>query len=174
MGCSECLHLGTKGISSLPNPVHLVLVPSSWFTVRLLLSAPSPIVGSDRGKSFSPPRILLVTASFKHVLFQYYQPTIPIPLFLSSAYLLVFFVFFKFSCLPRPSHRRIASNGAMATTTVPATNPLQHVDRPQAKSKSGALRYPFWFGGSAASMAAVVTHPLDLSMKQDFFFCSFA
>jgi hypothetical protein len=24
--------------------------------------------------------------------------------------------------------------------------------------------YPFWFGGSAASMAAVVTHPLDLGM----------
>jgi hypothetical protein len=24
------------------------------------------------------------------------------------------------------------------------------------------LRYPFWFGGSAASLAAVVTHPLDL------------
>lgn len=25
-----------------------------------------------------------------------------------------------------------------------------------------SIRYPFWFGGSAASMAAVVTHPLDL------------
>jgi hypothetical protein len=24
--------------------------------------------------------------------------------------------------------------------------------------------YPFWFGGSAASMAAIVTHPLDLGM----------
>lgn len=24
------------------------------------------------------------------------------------------------------------------------------------------VHYPFWFGGSAASMAAVVTHPLDL------------
>ncbi|KEF57869.1 uncharacterized protein A1O9_05790 [Exophiala aquamarina CBS 119918] len=30
------------------------------------------------------------------------------------------------------------------------------------KAKSPALHYPFWFGGSAASMAAVVTHPLDL------------
>jgi hypothetical protein len=39
------------------------------------------------------------------------------------------------------------------------------------KQKDGAVRpssaqpklhYPFWFGGSAASMAAVVTHPLDL------------
>lgn len=24
-------------------------------------------------------------------------------------------------------------------------------------------RYPFWFGGSASSFAATVTHPLDLS-----------
>jgi solute carrier family 25 (mitochondrial dicarboxylate transporter), member 10 len=24
------------------------------------------------------------------------------------------------------------------------------------------LHYPFWFGGSASSMAACVTHPLDL------------
>lgn len=28
----------------------------------------------------------------------------------------------------------------------------------------GQVHYPFWFGGSAASMAAVCTHPLDLSM----------
>ena len=27
------------------------------------------------------------------------------------------------------------------------------------------VHYPFWFGGSAASMAAVVTHPLDLGKK---------
>lgn len=27
---------------------------------------------------------------------------------------------------------------------------------------SPAIRYPFWFGGSASSMAACVTHPLDL------------
>jgi len=27
---------------------------------------------------------------------------------------------------------------------------------------AASMRYPFWFGGSAASMAAVVTHPLDL------------
>jgi hypothetical protein len=28
---------------------------------------------------------------------------------------------------------------------------------------TGQVHYPFWFGGSAASMAAVCTHPLDLS-----------
>ncbi|RVX76078.1 hypothetical protein B0A52_00435 [Exophiala mesophila] len=48
----------------------------------------------------------------------------------------------------------------MSTTALPASKSLQHVDKPQKKSQ--ALRYPFWFGGSAASLAAVVTHPLDL------------
>ncbi|KAL5625335.1 hypothetical protein BROUX41_005395 [Berkeleyomyces rouxiae] len=28
--------------------------------------------------------------------------------------------------------------------------------------KTPAVKYPFWFGGSASSMAACVTHPLDL------------
>lgn len=31
------------------------------------------------------------------------------------------------------------------------------------KKPQGQVHYPFWFGGSAASMAAVCTHPLDLS-----------
>lgn len=30
------------------------------------------------------------------------------------------------------------------------------------KKEKGSIRYPFWFGGSASSMAACVTHPLDL------------
>lgn len=30
------------------------------------------------------------------------------------------------------------------------------------KSGSPPIHYPFWFGGSAAALAAVVTHPLDL------------
>ena len=36
--------------------------------------------------------------------------------------------------------------------------------KPSGKKKaaSPAIRYPFWFGGSASSMAACVTHPLDL------------
>ncbi|XMA12999.1 hypothetical protein WAI453_005790 [Rhynchosporium graminicola] len=29
-------------------------------------------------------------------------------------------------------------------------------------AKRDALRYPFWFGGSASCFAACVTHPLDL------------
>jgi dicarboxylate transporter 10 len=30
------------------------------------------------------------------------------------------------------------------------------------------IRYPFWFGGSASSMAACVTHPLDLRTSLPF------
>lgn len=43
----------------------------------------------------------------------------------------------------------------------PAKEAEQHVLTNQ-KASSGSIHYPFWFGGSAASMAAVVTHPLDL------------
>lgn len=32
----------------------------------------------------------------------------------------------------------------------------------RSKKTGPAIRYPFWFGGSASSMAACVTHPLDL------------
>ncbi|EXJ90838.1 hypothetical protein A1O1_03943 [Capronia coronata CBS 617.96] len=35
-------------------------------------------------------------------------------------------------------------------------------EAPMPQRKTAAVRYPFWFGGSAASMAAIVTHPLDL------------
>ena len=33
---------------------------------------------------------------------------------------------------------------------------------PLEKKAKPPLHYPFWFGGSASSMAACVTHPLDL------------
>lgn len=32
----------------------------------------------------------------------------------------------------------------------------------EQKHAPASIRYPFWFGGSASSMAACVTHPLDL------------
>ncbi|POR30929.1 Mitochondrial dicarboxylate carrier [Tolypocladium paradoxum] len=36
----------------------------------------------------------------------------------------------------------------------------------ERRKKTGpAIRYPFWFGGSASSMAACVTHPLDLERR---------
>ncbi|KAK4948536.1 Mitochondrial dicarboxylate transporter [Elasticomyces elasticus] len=44
-----------------------------------------------------------------------------------------------------------------------APSPIAKVNvEAQPKSKPAVVHYPFWFGGSAASMAAVVTHPLDL------------
>lgn len=39
--------------------------------------------------------------------------------------------------------------------------------KPRLQKREVALKqiaYPFWFGGSASSMAACVTHPLDLGM----------
>lgn len=48
----------------------------------------------------------------------------------------------------------------------PATSALPSPGvKPKLQKKQVALKqvaYPFWFGGSASSMAACVTHPLDL------------
>ncbi|KIW63296.1 hypothetical protein PV04_10154 [Phialophora macrospora] len=42
-------------------------------------------------------------------------------------------------------------------------NPQRNVGPTVKQQKTAAsIRYPFWFGGSSAAMAAVVTHPLDL------------
>ena len=47
----------------------------------------------------------------------------------------------------------------MPSDTAPATPG----SKPAKKQQTGKpIRYPFWFGGSASSMAACVTHPLDL------------
>lgn len=51
------------------------------------------------------------------------------------------------------------------------TPTMPHIDKEVRTSlrkpvvSAKKIRYPFWFGGSAASMAAVVTHPLDLSVS---------
>lgn len=37
-------------------------------------------------------------------------------------------------------------------------------EKVKKKEKPANIRYPFWFGGSASSFAASVTHPLDLGM----------
>ncbi|KAK1481231.1 hypothetical protein CCUS01_04343 [Colletotrichum cuscutae] len=47
-----------------------------------------------------------------------------------------------------------------AQPTATATTPAP---QKQKKTAEPSLRYPFWFGGSASSMAACVTHPLDLA-----------
>ncbi|KAK7229062.1 hypothetical protein V2G26_001232 [Clonostachys chloroleuca] len=38
----------------------------------------------------------------------------------------------------------------------------QKAEKREQRQKKSAIHYPFWFGGSASSMAACVTHPLDL------------
>ncbi|KAI0436682.1 mitochondrial carrier domain-containing protein [Xylaria telfairii] len=51
-----------------------------------------------------------------------------------------------------------------AVVSPPSTLPSPGV-KPKLQKKQIALKqiaYPFWFGGSASSMAACVTHPLDL------------
>ncbi|TGO84594.1 hypothetical protein BPOR_0487g00060 [Botrytis porri] len=37
----------------------------------------------------------------------------------------------------------------------------------KAEVKVTAVKYPFWFGGSASCFAACVTHPLDLVKVMD-------
>jgi len=43
-----------------------------------------------------------------------------------------------------------------------ADKAARRAERREQRQKKSTIRYPFWFGGSASSMAACVTHPLDL------------
>lgn len=47
-----------------------------------------------------------------------------------------------------------------------AAKELRMVQPKQNTDKKGPVKYPFWFGGSASSFAACVTHPLDLGTKR--------
>lgn len=53
-----------------------------------------------------------------------------------------------------------AAKQPTAATRSAAVLAEKKMPAPQEKKKP--IRYPFWFGGSASSMAACVTHPLDL------------
>lgn len=62
-----------------------------------------------------------------------------------------------------------AKNSSVPTPVGPGTETTSKRDTtnkmslsPQLKQKP--IHYPFWFGGSASSMAACVTHPLDLGL----------
>jgi hypothetical protein len=54
----------------------------------------------------------------------------------------------------------------MSVAMSPAPTPANASAAPKPKREKKPLPkpiyYPFWFGGSASSMAACVTHPLDL------------
>jgi solute carrier family 25 (mitochondrial dicarboxylate transporter), member 10 len=56
---------------------------------------------------------------------------------------------------------------AVATQEQPAATPAPEnlaaaKPKRQKKPLPKQIHYPFWFGGSASSFAACVTHPLDL------------
>jgi hypothetical protein len=59
-----------------------------------------------------------------------------------------------------PSHSFCFIHGAMSNKS---TGPESIGPKPPVQNHK--WHYPFWFGGSAASMAAVVTHPLDLGRE---------
>lgn len=44
-----------------------------------------------------------------------------------------------------------------------STGLVKSTNAPALKKKKNVITYPFWFGGSSSSLAACVTHPLDLS-----------
>lgn len=56
-----------------------------------------------------------------------------------------------------------SSEGAVASAAAanPAAVKVARKENQQSQH-AHSTRYPFWFGGSASSMAACVTHPLDL------------
>ena len=49
-------------------------------------------------------------------------------------------------------------------STLPSRNHnnTMSVNTGNERRAAATIHYPFWFGGSASSMAAMVTHPLDL------------
>lgn len=57
-----------------------------------------------------------------------------------------------------------ATTAAPASATAPNASKLDKREerRGKRREKQPSIKYPFWFGGSASSMAACVTHPLDL------------
>lgn len=60
-----------------------------------------------------------------------------------------------------------ADNMAPASEAAALAKAAREEQKKQKMAKT-AMRYPFWFGGSASSFAACVTHPLDLG---EFFPC---
>lgn len=55
-----------------------------------------------------------------------------------------------------------ASASAQAPASSASRTEKREERRGKRREKQPAIKYPFWFGGSASSMAACVTHPLDL------------
>jgi hypothetical protein len=54
------------------------------------------------------------------------------------------------------------ATASAAAAASQSTKAERRAEKKEQRKKSSRIRYPFWFGGSASSMAACVTHPLDL------------
>lgn len=65
---------------------------------------------------------------------------------------------------PTTSHEpSVAATPASAAAAVAAANAKpKNLEKKKAALAHQRISYPFWFGGSASSFAACVTHPLDL------------
>lgn len=59
----------------------------------------------------------------------------------------------------------MASHDAVAVPETSARDVVAERPKRQKKPLPIPVHYPFWFGGSASSMAACVTHPLDLGTE---------
>lgn len=55
-----------------------------------------------------------------------------------------------------------SSEGAVAANPAATVKVARKEAQAKQEKYAHSIRYPFWFGGSASSMAACVTHPLDL------------
>ncbi|KAF4899328.1 Mitochondrial dicarboxylate transporter [Colletotrichum fructicola] len=70
--------------------------------------------------------------------------------------------------VPAAASSKPADEASFSSSPVKAVQ-IDSQEKPQQKQTTtpkkkadSSVRYPFWFGGSASSMAACVTHPLDL------------
>ncbi|KAL3302548.1 Mitochondrial dicarboxylate carrier [Colletotrichum asianum] len=64
----------------------------------------------------------------------------------------------------KPADEASSSSSPVKAVQVDSQEKPQQKQTTTPKKKAdSSMRYPFWFGGSASSMAACVTHPLDLA-----------
>ncbi|EQB50265.1 hypothetical protein CGLO_10310 [Colletotrichum gloeosporioides Cg-14] len=62
----------------------------------------------------------------------------------------------------KPADEASSSSSPVKAVQVDSQEKPQQKQTTPKKKADSSMRYPFWFGGSASSMAACVTHPLDL------------
>lgn len=115
---------------------------------------------------------LAISLNFPH--FSFCSPFFVYPLFLTVSFFRWFLgqlhifrsissLILQFPCFPlrnrnEPREERSGTSGTMSSGKQSVGEVVK------AEVKVNAVKYPFWFGGSASCFAACVTHPLDLGM----------